>query len=143
MLIVEHMHASRQNTELHVIPGNAVAIITAQGRSNHEDQTGYVFVHSRITGTGGKAYLGRAWMPAAKVIFAYTTMSDAVNPKGWSDNFNPGKTVLFGEYQCRGFGARTSNRVKFAEMLTTAQVQPYIDLNFIQATKWLLPPPKI
>lgn len=41
-------------------------------------------MHYKDSGTGGIAYLGRSWMPAAKVVFAYTEMSDAVNPERWS-----------------------------------------------------------
>ncbi|GAB4854793.1 hypothetical protein Ancab_023378 [Ancistrocladus abbreviatus] len=133
------------NTEIHVIPGDPVAIIAAQAGKDKKDPGAYVFVHGRITGTGGTAILGRAWMPAAKVIYAFTTMSDVVKPEGWSDNFKPEnqKTVYFGEYQCKGLGAKADKRVKFAKVLTEAEVQPYISLDFLEATKWLLPLPTL
>ncbi|GAB4836627.1 hypothetical protein Ancab_001540 [Ancistrocladus abbreviatus] len=133
------------NTEIHVIPGDPIAIIAAQAGKDAKDPGAYVFAHGSITGSGGTAILGRAWMPAAKVVYAFTTMSDVVNPEGWSDNFKPEyqKTVFFGEYQCKGPGANTDKRVPFAKKLTEAQVQPYISLDFIEATKWLLPPPNL
>ncbi|GMH11556.1 hypothetical protein Nepgr_013397 [Nepenthes gracilis] len=133
------------NTHIHVIPGDRVAMITAQGRQNQNDNGGYSFVHCRVTGTGQIAFLGRAWMPAPRVIFSYTTMSDVVRPEGWSDNFKPQvqKTVFYGEYQCKGPGAKASGRVKYAKALTYGQVQEYTSLDFIEAAKWLLPPPRL
>lgn len=78
-----------QNTELHVIEGDPMAMITAQARKAEGVDTGYSFVHCSITGTGGHAHLGRAWMQYAKVVYAYTEMSDAVIPEGWSNNNDP------------------------------------------------------
>lgn len=70
-----------QNTELHAVPGDQPAIITAQARKTDSEDTGYYFVNCRVT--GGGAFLGRSWMPAAKVVFAYTEMGDAIHPEGW------------------------------------------------------------
>ncbi|CAK9135086.1 unnamed protein product [Ilex paraguariensis] len=134
------------NTETHVIPGkDGVAMITAQARHNANEDTGYSFVHCTVTGTGGYAFLGRAWMPYAKVVFAYTEMSDVVNPKGWSDNFNPehDRTVYYGEYNCMGPGSNLNGRVGFAKKLKDADAKPFLSLAFIQGSKWLLPPPKL
>ncbi|CAK9157949.1 unnamed protein product [Ilex paraguariensis] len=133
------------NTELHVIPGDPVAVITAQARQSEAMDTGYSFVHCTVTGTGGNALLGRSWMPFAKVVFAYTDMSDAVDPKGWSDNVHPetDKTVFFGEYNCKGARADFAARVPFAKKLTDAEAQPFISLAFIEGSKWLLPPAKV
>lgn len=74
---------------MHVIPGDQMAMVTAQAGKSESDDVGFSFVHCKVTGSGGIAYLGRAWMPYAKVVFAYTEMSDVVQPKGWSDNFHP------------------------------------------------------
>lgn len=74
---------------MHVIPGDQQAWITAQARHTDAEDTGYSFVHCKVTGTGRTAYLGRTWMPYGKVVFAYTDMSDAVIPAGWSNNFHP------------------------------------------------------
>lgn len=77
-----------QNVEIHVIPGDGMAMITAQARKGEGSDTGYSFVHCSITGTGRNAMLGRAWMSYARVIFSYTEMSDVVTPEGWSNNRN-------------------------------------------------------
>ncbi|OMO52284.1 Pectinesterase, catalytic [Corchorus olitorius] len=70
-------------------------------------------------------------------------MSEIVNPEGWSNKFHPEResTVFFGEYKCTGKGASSSGRVKFTKALTDDQVKPFLDLSFIDAMKWLLPPP--
>ncbi|KAL3521357.1 hypothetical protein ACH5RR_019506 [Cinchona calisaya] len=133
------------NTELHVIPGDQLALITAQARKSESSDTGFSFVHCTITGTGGIAYLGRSWMPDAKVVYAYTYMSDVVQPKGWSDNLKPetANTVFFGEYACSGAGAKLDGRVNFTKKLTDAGAKPFLSLGFIKASYWLLPPTQI
>ncbi|CDP13860.1 unnamed protein product [Coffea canephora] len=134
------------NVELHVIPGDRQAWITAQARHTDAEDTGYSFVHCKVTGTGRTAYLGRTWMPYGKVVFAYTDMSDAVIPAGWSNNFHPEteKTVLFGEFSSTGPGSDTSSsRAAFTKKLTEAEVKPFLTLGFIEASKWLLPPTQV
>ncbi|KAL2550020.1 Pectinesterase PPME1 [Forsythia ovata] len=134
------------NTELHVIPGDAQAVITAQARTTDSEDTGYSFVHCKVTGTstGGVAYLGRSWMPAAKVLFAYTEMSDVVSPEGWSI-LKPEheSTVRFAEYNNKGIGANMDRRVSFVGKLTDAEAKPFISLAYLDASKWLLPPAKV
>ncbi|KAG9153474.1 hypothetical protein Leryth_018741 [Lithospermum erythrorhizon] len=76
------------NTELHVIPGDSMAMITAQAGGTKEEDEGFSIVHCTVTGSGGIAYLGRAWMAYPKVTFSFTEMSDVVNKEGWSNNKN-------------------------------------------------------
>lgn len=131
------------NTELHVIDDpKMVPVITAQARQS-DDGTGYSFVHCTITGTAKHAVLGRAWMPDAKVIFAYTNMGGVISAQGWSDNLHPERdnTVFFGEYQNSGASADESGRVDFAKNLDDAQVEPFLKLKFIDGSTWLTPPP--
>ncbi|KAJ8540184.1 hypothetical protein K7X08_026573 [Anisodus acutangulus] len=73
------------NTEMHVIPGEAMAMVTAHARAADNVDSGYSFVHCTVTGTGKTAYLGRAWKPFSKVVFSYSDLSDVVHPEGWSD----------------------------------------------------------
>ncbi|KAL2526949.1 putative pectinesterase 63 [Abeliophyllum distichum] len=134
------------NTELHVILGDTQAVITAQARTTDSEDTGYSFVHCKVTGTskGGVAYLGRSWMPAAKVLFAYTEMSDVVIPEGWSI-LKPehASTVRFAEYNNKGIGANMDKRVSFVAKLTDADAKPFSSLAYLDASKWLLPPAKV
>ncbi|CAI9091948.1 OLC1v1027073C1 [Oldenlandia corymbosa var. corymbosa] len=133
------------NVETHVIPGDPVAFITAQARHNANEDTGYSFIHGKVTGTGKTAFLGRTWMPYGIVVFSYTDMSDVVHPEGWSDNKMPesDKTVLFGEFNCKGAGSNLAGRISYTKKLTEAEAKPYLSLGYIKASTWLLPPPKL
>ncbi|KAH6786779.1 hypothetical protein C2S52_006331 [Perilla frutescens var. hirtella] len=68
----------------------SVGFITAQGRGRPEDTSGFVFKHCTIFGDG-KAYLGRPWREYARVLFYSTSMSEAVDPQGWSIGDKLGK----------------------------------------------------
>lgn len=133
------------NSEMHVVDDKGLRVITAQGRNSPTDTSGYSFVHCKITGSGTGIYLGRAWMAAPKVVYAYTEMGNVVNPEGWSNNFQPerSKTVFYGEYKCTGPGASTDHRVKYTKKLTDAEAQKFLVLDYIQGSQWLLPPPKV
>ncbi|KAK8487657.1 hypothetical protein V6N13_029166 [Hibiscus sabdariffa] len=122
-----------------------IRVITSQARESESDDTGYSFVHGKVTGDAKGAFLGRAWKSSPRVVYAYSEMSKVVNPAGWSHNSQPerAKTVFYGEYKCTGEGASPSGREPFAKQLIEKEVQPFISLDFIGATKWLLPPPKI
>ncbi|XP_073020609.1 pectinesterase 2-like [Primulina eburnea] len=133
------------NTETYVIPGDGMAMITAQARTKVDESNGYVFAHCKVTGTGNHAYLGRAWMPYARVVYAYSEFSDAVNPEGWSNNLNAqnNKTVYFGEYNNKGPGSAQGKRAGFTKKLNDAEAKQFITLGFIEGSKWLLPPTKL
>ena len=70
---------------MHIVPGDPVAVIAAHARKNQDGVGGYSFVHCNVTSTGKTALLGRAWMEAARTVYAYCHMSDVVKPEGWSD----------------------------------------------------------
>ncbi|KAK8496715.1 hypothetical protein V6N13_029133 [Hibiscus sabdariffa] len=133
------------DSELYVEPDLGLTVITAQARESSSEDTGYSFVHGKISGSAKGAFLGRAWKSSPRVVYAYSEMSKVVNPAGWSHNSQPerAKTVYYGEYKCIGEGASPSKRASFAKQLTEKEAKPFISLDFIGATKWLLPPPKI
>ncbi|MED6177329.1 hypothetical protein PIB30_097185, partial [Stylosanthes scabra] len=58
--------------------------ITAQKRISANSPTGYVFKECDTTGVAGKAELGRAYGPFARVIIADSSLSDVVRPEGWN-----------------------------------------------------------
>ncbi|XVE63821.1 hypothetical protein DITRI_Ditri07aG0051100 [Diplodiscus trichospermus] len=132
-------------TELHVDGDKGLTVITAQARESSSEDTGYSFVHCSVTGTAQGAFLGRAWKTSPRVVFAYTDMANVVNPSGWSDNFQPDrdKTVFYGEFKCTGKGSDPSGRAKFAKQLTETEAKPFISIDYIEGTKWLLPPPNV
>ncbi|KAJ4850937.1 hypothetical protein Tsubulata_030362, partial [Turnera subulata] len=57
--------------------------ITAQKKESPKETNGFVFKNCTISGIG-KASLGRAWGPYSTVIFANSTLSTVVEPKGWA-----------------------------------------------------------
>lgn len=66
-----------------------MAVIVAHARKNSDDDGGYSFVHCKVTGTGGHALLGRAWFEAARAVYSYCDIGNAIKPEGWSDNNKP------------------------------------------------------
>nr|GMC85693.1 pectinesterase 1-like [Ipomoea batatas] len=125
------------NTELHVLDG----VITAQARHTNAEDTGYSFVHCKITGHKEAGFLGRGWMAFSRVIYAYTEMTDAVRPLGWHGV--PGKphyggTTYFGEYKNTGPGAKMDGRPNFAKKMTDEEVKPFITLGFIEELETLI-----
>ncbi|KAG8381031.1 hypothetical protein BUALT_Bualt06G0078500 [Buddleja alternifolia] len=132
------------NSEIHVIPGDRMTFITAHARTKAEEPNGYVFSHCTVTGSGGTAYLGRAWFNHSRVVFVNSDLSDVVRPEGWF-NGDPrhDKNIYFGEYNNKGAGSNLAKRAAFTKKLSDADVKPFISLAYIQASKWLLPPPKV
>ena len=72
-----------------MLGNNEMTVITAQARDSASEDTGYSFLHCNITGTGNGTYLGRAWRTSPRVVFAYTSMSEVINPAGWSNDKRP------------------------------------------------------
>jgi hypothetical protein len=54
--------------------------------------TGFSFVNCKVTGSGA-LYLGRAWGPFSRVIFAYTYMDNIIIPKGWYNWGDPNREM--------------------------------------------------
>ncbi|KAD2392884.1 hypothetical protein E3N88_39861 [Mikania micrantha] len=77
------------NTEVHCISGEQQSWITAHAREMAESETGFVFVHCRVTGDGQGWYLGRAWKKFSKVVFVYSDLGPSVDPIGWESNKQP------------------------------------------------------
>lgn len=61
---------------------NFEGYITAQGRENPNDKSGFVFKNCNVTGNANM-YLGRAWRSYSRVIFYDSFLSDIVVPLGW------------------------------------------------------------
>eukprot|EP00253_Pinus_taeda_P007511 PITA_07511 len=127
-----------QSCELHAIPIDNGAF-TAQKRSSPSEDSGFVFLHCKLTGKG-LMYLGRAWGPYSTVLYAHTYMDDIIFPEGW-DNWNdPGRdhTVYVGQYQCDGPGARENKRVAWSHAFThEKQVAYYLSISYIDGDKWI------
>ncbi|KAK9208638.1 hypothetical protein WN944_000997 [Citrus x changshan-huyou] len=123
-----HVHAIAQYT----------GALTAQGRSSLLEDTGFSFVNCKVTGSGA-LYLGRAWGPFSRVVFAYTDMDNIIIPKGWYNWGDPNRemTVFYGQYKCKGPGASFAGRVSWARELTDEEAKPFISLSFIDGSEWI------
>jgi pectinesterase len=47
------------------------------------------------------------------------------------------RTVLFGEYSCKGPGASTRQRVPWSRALTYEEARPFLGRSFINGEEWL------
>ena len=81
---------------MHAIARNTGAL-TAQGRSSMLQDTGFSFVNCKVTGSGA-LYLGRAWGPFSRVVFAYTDMDNIIIPKGWYNWGDPNREMYVSSY---------------------------------------------
>ena len=91
-----------------------------------EAKYGYVFKHCKLTAEPGvdKVYLGRPWRPYAYTLFIECELGKHIVPAGWH---NWGKqsneeTARYMEYNNSGEGANTSERVKWAKILTKKEI---------------------
>ncbi|CAL5199155.1 unnamed protein product [Lathyrus oleraceus] len=120
-------------------------VITAQGRENMSEDTGFTFVHCKVTGSGYRnTYLGRGWRRSPRVVFAYTYMDSVVNSVGWFHHHESNETIYFGEYKCIGAGAASSaGRLKYQRILSDEEARPFLSMAYIQGDDWVRPPPKL
>ncbi|KAL0346638.1 UNVERIFIED_CONTAM: putative pectinesterase 53 [Sesamum calycinum] len=123
-----------EECEVHAV-ASVTGAVTAQGRSSMLDDTGFSFVNCKVTGSGA-LYLGRAWGPFSRVVFAYTYMDNIIIPKGWHDWGDPSRqmTVFYGQYKCRGAGASFAGRVSWSRELTDEEAKPFLSLSFIDGS---------
>ncbi|KAL3598018.1 hypothetical protein D5086_005936 [Populus alba] len=130
-------------------PGQTITI-TAQGRSDPNQNTGIVIQKSRIGATPDlqharsnfSAYLGRPWKEYSRTVIMQSSISDVISPAGWREwkgRFAL-NTLHFAEYENSGAGAGTAGRVpwKGYKVITDAtEAQAFTARNFITGSSWL------
>ncbi|RXI08622.1 hypothetical protein DVH24_022766 [Malus domestica] len=136
-----------QNTEMHVVKRN-LTVITAQQRDSPSEDSGFSFVHCKITGTtyARRTYLGRAWGSSPNVVVACTDIAILstlnVNRKQilshcFAQLFL--NNLFYGEYNNWGQGSNITSKARYTRKLSDAETKPFISLGNIQGSKWLLP----
>lgn len=87
---------------------------------------GYIFNNCRITCDKGvdKVYLGRPWRDYSYTLFMNCELPREIRPEGWHQ-WRPEavKTARYMEYNNRGEGAATDQRVPWSRQLTKKEAQ--------------------
>ncbi|KAF5958934.1 hypothetical protein HYC85_000143 [Camellia sinensis] len=137
-----------------VFPQNNV--ITAHGRFDPAQSTGFVFLNCTVNGTNEymmtfynkrnpspkevcKNFLGRPWKEYSRTIFIQCNLGDLIAPTGWMSwdgNFAL-STLYYGEFDNFGHGSNLSFREKWSSTIPANHVQTYSVQNFIQGAKWI------
>ncbi|ANM69488.1 putative pectinesterase/pectinesterase inhibitor 51 [Arabidopsis thaliana] len=124
--------------------------VTAQGRIDPSQSTGFVFLNCLINGTEEymklfkanpkvhKNFLGRPWKDYSRTVFIGCNLEALITPDGWlpwSGDFAL-KTLYYGESKNTGPGSDRSQRVSWSSQIPDEHVHVYSVANFIQADEW-------
>lgn len=129
---------------------NQKNMITAQSRTDPNQNTGIVIQKCRIAGTSDlqaakssfPTYLGRPWKEYSRTIIMQSSISDVVHSAGWHEwegEFAL-KTLHYAEYKNSGPGADTSKRVQWRgvkDITNDAEAKQYTPGSFIAGGSWL------
>lgn len=90
---------------------------------------GFIFNDCKVVLAKGvdKLYLGRPWRPYAMTLFMNTELPEGILSEGWNNWRNPEneKTARYMEYNNTGKGSATSERVKWAKVLSKKEAEKY------------------
>ncbi|GLT71665.1 hypothetical protein SLA2020_436650 [Shorea laevis] len=115
--------------------------ITAQGRKNPHQSTGFAIQDSYIFATQ-PTYLGRPWKQYSRTVFINTYMGGLVQPRGWLEWYGDFalSTLWYGEYRNYGPGAMLSGRVQWPgyHIIKDAATASFFTVGrFIDGRSWL------
>ncbi|KAL8034678.1 hypothetical protein ABFX02_12G044700 [Erythranthe guttata] len=125
--------------------------VTAQGRIDPSQSTGFVFQNCVINGTDDyvalynsnpsvhKNYLGRPWKLYSRTVFIGCTLESLIAPDGWMiwDGDFALKTLYYGEFENSGPGSDTSKRVNWSSVIPAERAYAYTVQNFLQGDQWI------
>ncbi|PIN03267.1 Pectinesterase [Handroanthus impetiginosus] len=131
-------------------PPNRTNTLTAQGRTDPNQNTGISIHNCRVTAapdlrpvqSSVRTYLGRPWQEYSRTVFMKTFLDSLIDPAGWmpwSGNFAL-DTLYYGEYANTGPGSSTANRVKWKgyHVITSAsEASEFTPGSFIAANSWI------
>lgn len=127
---------------------NQQNIVTAQGRIDKQENTGFVLQKCVIKGDVAllpttKNYLGRPWKEYSRTIIMETEIGALIQPDGWlpwEGDFAL-NTLYYGEFNNNGAGANTNARVKWIgrkdinrDEAITYTVDPFLQGSWINGT---------
>ncbi|KAG6389027.1 hypothetical protein SASPL_150486 [Salvia splendens] len=124
-------------------------VVTAQGRAERRETTGFVLQNCKILADEKlepekakvKSFLGRPWKEYSRTIVMESEIGDVIQPEGWKEwNGDLGlKTLFYAEYNNKGAGASTKDRVKWGgyKPLKRDDVLKFTVGPFLQAEDWL------
>ncbi|CAI9096040.1 OLC1v1032107C1 [Oldenlandia corymbosa var. corymbosa] len=132
------------NINLRQPMSNQINTVTAQGRSDPNENTGIIIHNSQISGSGVsvKSYLGRPWQKCSRTVIMRSGISGAIDAAGWfpwSGSFAL-STLYYAEYANTGAGAGTGGRVKWGgyHVLTSpADALKFSVGNFLAGNSWI------
>ncbi|KAI3462356.1 hypothetical protein Pfo_019019 [Paulownia fortunei] len=125
--------------------------VTAHGRIDPAQSTGFVFQNCVINGTDAymalyytnptvhKNFLGRPWKEYSRTVFIHCTLEALITPDGWmpwNGDFAL-KTLYYGEFENTGPGSNTSKRVSWSSQIPAEHAYSYSVHNFIQGDQWI------
>ncbi|CAL9118690.1 unnamed protein product [Musa textilis] len=129
---------------------NQQNIITAQGRLNRRETTGFVLHQCRIKADNRlndaslppiRSYLARPWKEFSRTIIMESQIDGFIHPEGympWEGDFAL-NTLFYGEYNNHGPGANASGRVTWpgVHAIKKEEAERYTVENFIQGSSWI------
>lgn len=79
-------------------------------------------------------YLGRPWRAYAMTVFMNCYLPKGIRPEGWHkwDNTENEKTARYAEYNNRGDGSKTTERVKLAKILSKKEAKNFTLKNVLK-----------
>jgi len=118
-----------ENCQIH---SKSRGVVTAAG-TEPETPFGLVFLKCRLTGAGGKVYLGKPWQKGAATAFIECWLGEHLWPEGWGEwsGTENHKTARFVEYRNTGPGADTRKRPPWSRQLSQAEATQYTKENIL------------
>jgi len=112
------------NCEIHAIP-HPVVTLTAQSRVYPAEDSGYLFLHCKVTGdpAATNILLGRPWRAYSTVYFVDTDFKAKLNPAGWQEWDGKLKTTTYAEFGSHGQSGDVTQRVASTHVLTAPEAQ--------------------
>ncbi|GER43609.1 plant invertase/pectin methylesterase inhibitor [Striga asiatica] len=113
--------------------------VTAHGRTDPAQSTGFVFLHSLVDATAEYkkliqqnasahiTFLGRPWKQYSRTVYIKCTLKALISPAGWMpwDKTDFALTTLYyGEYKNRGPGYTPDKRVNWSSQIPANHVCP-------------------